>query len=108
MSATTTVSILSRVLLTSDKPFLLFVTYGSLLAAYATFEAGRETLRFFDDPDSFITSTPASPYNATCVGGPSLKQSNQTSEVGNRTPWNEPRTDVRLSLLLRSSPCPWV
>lgn len=44
-----------------DKPFLLFVTYGTLLSVYTTLEAGYESLRFFQEPDAFISSAQPPP-----------------------------------------------
>ncbi|WVF69853.1 hypothetical protein IAT40_004634 [Kwoniella sp. CBS 6097] len=36
------------------KPFFLFINYATLLAVYATLEAGYETFRFFQDPDAAV------------------------------------------------------
>ncbi|OCF37477.1 hypothetical protein I316_00601 [Kwoniella heveanensis BCC8398] len=36
------------------KPFFLFINYATLLALYATLEAGYETFRFFQDPDAAV------------------------------------------------------
>lgn len=54
----------------ADKPFLLFISYGTLLAFYAMLEAGYESFRFFQDPDEFLSVTPIpqSDLNGTCVG----------------------------------------
>lgn len=36
--------------MTTDKPFLLFITYGTLLAIYTTFETGYEVYLYFFHP----------------------------------------------------------
>nr|XP_031858175.1 uncharacterized protein CI109_006417 [Kwoniella shandongensis]KAA5525247.1 hypothetical protein CI109_006417 [Kwoniella shandongensis] len=40
-----------------DKPFLLFVSYATLLSIYVMLEAGYECIRFFRDPDGAIAHT---------------------------------------------------
>ncbi|WWC87072.1 uncharacterized protein L201_001958 [Kwoniella dendrophila CBS 6074] len=40
------------------KPFFLFINYALLLSIYATFEAGYETYRFFQDPSGAVPYRP--------------------------------------------------
>ncbi|KIR97642.1 vacuolar protein [Cryptococcus deuterogattii 2001/935-1] len=52
------------------KPFLLFITYATLLATYTTFETGYEVYLYFFCP--FDHSAPASPYQSGLSSNSSL------------------------------------
>ncbi|ORX34461.1 DHHC palmitoyltransferase-domain-containing protein [Kockovaella imperatae] len=52
------------------KPFLLFVTYSSILSLYGSIESGYETFRFFEDPEAFYPNTPLCPTGQECVQVP--------------------------------------
>ncbi|KAL7419401.1 palmitoyltransferase for Vac8p [Cryptotrichosporon argae] len=49
----------------NHKAFLLFVTYGSLLALYTFTQAGYETYRWFTSPDSYAGSSSADNIKTT-------------------------------------------
>ncbi|ODN79254.1 hypothetical protein L202_03269 [Cryptococcus amylolentus CBS 6039] len=49
------------------KSFLLFITYGTLLAIYSVFETSYETYRFFSDPDAAVSHRRPSNSNSTVL-----------------------------------------
>lgn len=53
-----------------DKPFLLFITYATLLASYTTFETGYEVYLYFVRPLEDLA--PASPYQSGLSSNSSL------------------------------------
>ncbi|WVQ84850.1 hypothetical protein IAT38_007007 [Cryptococcus sp. DSM 104549] len=63
------------------KPFLLFISYGTLLGAYATFEAGYESCRFFKDPDAAISHTQLE-ANGTAIEGGSAYIGTWADDIG--------------------------
>ncbi|WWD00394.1 hypothetical protein V866_007306 [Kwoniella sp. B9012] len=62
------------------KPFFLFINYALLLAIYATFEAGYETYRFFQDPSGAV------PYRAVQMEG---NQTLDTAGIAANDNWSD-------------------
>ncbi|WVQ75712.1 hypothetical protein IAR50_005342 [Cryptococcus sp. DSM 104548] len=65
------------------KSFLLFITYGTLLAIYSVFETSYETYRFFSDPDAAVSHRRPSISNPSVFeDGKSADMSNWSNDIG--------------------------
>ncbi len=75
----------------ADKPFLLFISYGTLLSIYVALEAGYESYRFLQAPGDFMATATAParypngslacPEGRTCTEDQTLEDHSSGSDL---------------------------